>query len=350
MIKLTERLAQNIVDKMMEVVPYNVNIMNSEGIIIGSGDRNRIGKLHEGALKAISSRALVAIYESHGGAKPGINMPIYFNNEIMGVIGISGEPDIVTQFASIVKVTAELLITQEYLFNERRINERIKEEFLYQWAYADSYDEQFSERAASLGIDLNMERVAVVINFRTKRNIMDKLERYVHENEYIIRLTPERICIFMKKDSKLTKRVLLIREELGSNIKIGVGRASRIMGESLGQGLKAIEIGEKLQLIRSIYNYKEIAFVDNLHAHLNKNELMPIISKLEEARGMDLIETLMMYVTLDGDVGEVTETLHIHRNSLNYRLKRIEEMTGKNPRRLMDLMELFSAVLIHKLK
>jgi carbohydrate diacid regulator len=90
MIKLTENLAQNIVDRMMEVIPYNVNLMNNEGVIVGSGDKNRIGQLHQGALKAINDDKLIAVYEAAGGAKPGVNMPIYFNNNIVGVIGISG--------------------------------------------------------------------------------------------------------------------------------------------------------------------------------------------------------------------------------------------------------------------
>ena len=34
MLSLTEEMAQAIVDKMMEVIPYNVNIMNPKGIII----------------------------------------------------------------------------------------------------------------------------------------------------------------------------------------------------------------------------------------------------------------------------------------------------------------------------
>jgi carbohydrate diacid regulator len=350
MIKLTERLAQDIVDKMMDVVPYNVNIMNSEGVIIGSGDKNRIGKLHEGALKAIEGGSLIKVHESQGGSKPGINMPICFKNEVMGVIGISGEPDTVTPFASIVKVTAELLIAQEYLFNERRVNERLKEEFLYQWAYAEGYDENFSERAATIGIDLSVERVAVVIILSSKRNIMDKLERYLSENEYAIRLTPETICIFMRKNSRLVNRVLLIREELGKKVKIGIGSEEKVMAESLRQANKSVEVGEKLKLERNVYDYEEIAFIDSLSTSLKSEGAQKIVKQLEEVKGMDLIQTLMMYVILDGDVGAVTESLHIHRNSLNYRLKRIEEITGKNPRRLLDLLELFSSVIIHRLK
>ncbi|MGL4973132.1 MAG: sugar diacid recognition domain-containing protein, partial [Culicoidibacterales bacterium] len=35
---LTPSLAQEIAEKMMEVVPYNINIMDKNGVILASGD------------------------------------------------------------------------------------------------------------------------------------------------------------------------------------------------------------------------------------------------------------------------------------------------------------------------
>lgn len=53
---LSKELAQSIVNKVMEVIPYNVNIMDEDGVIIGSGDSSRIGSLHEGALEALKNK------------------------------------------------------------------------------------------------------------------------------------------------------------------------------------------------------------------------------------------------------------------------------------------------------
>ncbi|MFD1177618.1 sugar diacid recognition domain-containing protein [Paenibacillus puldeungensis] len=39
MSQLSEKQAQEIVDKMMMDIPYNINIMNDNGIIVGSGKR-----------------------------------------------------------------------------------------------------------------------------------------------------------------------------------------------------------------------------------------------------------------------------------------------------------------------
>lgn len=56
MYKLTHKQAQNIVDKMMKDIPYTINIMDKTGAIIGSGNKERIGTLHHGAVSAIKQK------------------------------------------------------------------------------------------------------------------------------------------------------------------------------------------------------------------------------------------------------------------------------------------------------
>ena len=51
---------------MMDVVPYNINVMDENGVIIGSGDIKRIGNIHEGARKAIESCVINEVYEEEG--------------------------------------------------------------------------------------------------------------------------------------------------------------------------------------------------------------------------------------------------------------------------------------------
>lgn len=51
-----------------------------------------------------------------------------------------------------------------------------------------------------------------------------------------------------------------------------------------------------------------------------------------------------------GNQAEVINKLYIHRNTLKYRLDRIQEITGKNPRVFEDLFYLYTAYILHKLK
>ncbi|WP_420490189.1 helix-turn-helix domain-containing protein [Neobacillus drentensis] len=51
-----------------------------------------------------------------------------------------------------------------------------------------------------------------------------------------------------------------------------------------------------------------------------------------------------------GDMNAISAELHIHRNSLAYRLQKIELLTNKNPKNFIDLFQLFTGYVLHKIK
>lgn len=349
---LTYNFAQQIVDRMMKVIPYNVNIMDHRGVIIASGDSLRVGKVHRGAFEAIERGILIEVYNSSGGAKPGVNMPIYYNNEIVGVIGISGNPKVVGPFAELVKITAELLISQEYTFKEKRMEERLKDEFLHQWAYLNQeYDLVFKERAKVLNINLNIERVAVIV--KSIDSVIspkfDKLRIKISKDEYLIRLNPQTCVMFIKFSNNMEKLIEGI-SSLIDNVYIGIGFKQDIVGLSVKQAFKSIELGERLKPNQYVYNYKEFVLIHRIYEGGDtKKILKPILKLIEEGVGSDLINTLDKYINLNGEINLVAESLHIHRNSLNYRLQKIQDITGKNTKNYLELFQLFSAYTIYKL-
>ncbi|MEF1304961.1 sugar diacid recognition domain-containing protein, partial [Vibrio owensii] len=54
MVILDHTLAQQIVDRTMSIIGHNINVMNAAGTIIGSGDAERIGQKHDGAVLALN--------------------------------------------------------------------------------------------------------------------------------------------------------------------------------------------------------------------------------------------------------------------------------------------------------
>lgn len=52
---LTSELAQEMVERTMHILHQNINVMNADGVIIGSGERKRIGQKHDGARLVLSS-------------------------------------------------------------------------------------------------------------------------------------------------------------------------------------------------------------------------------------------------------------------------------------------------------
>lgn len=108
-------LAQRIVDMLAPVVRQNINLMNSSGIIVASTDTERIGTEHRAALHVLETGQPVVVRKPQDGIpdRPGINLPLIIDGHLTGVIGVTGEPEVVEPLAQVVVLTVELLIEQE---------------------------------------------------------------------------------------------------------------------------------------------------------------------------------------------------------------------------------------------
>lgn len=108
-------LGQRIVDVLAPAVNQHINLMSSAGTIIASTDPERIGTQHRGAAQVLETGRPVIVREPVDGIpdKPGINLPLTIDGQLSGVIGITGDPDVVEPLAQVAVLTVELLIEQE---------------------------------------------------------------------------------------------------------------------------------------------------------------------------------------------------------------------------------------------
>jgi sugar diacid utilization regulator len=63
-------------------------------------------------------------------------------------------------------------------------------------------------------------------------------------------------------------------------------------------------------------------------------------------RGQVLTQTIRAVVEADLNLRVAAERLQVHPNTAQYRLRRIEERTGRNPRRMADLLDLLVAIAL----
>jgi hypothetical protein len=64
----------------------------------------------------------------------------------------------------------------------------------------------------------------------------------------------------------------------------------------------------------------------------------------DRARGGVLTATLRAFADADLNLRLAAERLHVHPNTAQYRLRRVQERTGRNPRRIADLLDLLVAI------
>lgn len=339
--ELHKNLAQKIVLQMMDVVPYNINVMDESGIIIGSGDIKRIGNVHEGAKKAIKDKHINEVYEEEEKMKPGVNEPIIINDKVIGVIGITGHPDEVRRFSKLVRVTAVLLIEQskidEEIQNERLSMQKFYQELTYRKV---KYDDKFKQRAKSYDIDLTKKCQVILVDGNISSNRFITLcQRYSHYSEI-----NNRLVFFITSNHEYTALLESLKKNKDIN-KISIGGKEDIAAISLENAESALELGGKIKPSSLIYYYDELKFFIQL-SNDNKASLTSLMSNLDKAgKKLELIQTIQAYIEENGDINNVANILNIHRNTLNYRLERIRKLTGKNPKNLLDLFELLCGLI-----
>jgi methyl-accepting chemotaxis protein len=97
---------KDLISSISSEIDNNVNIMGDGGEIIASTSVERIGTIHEGAKRIMAGEVpeiAISLEEAQRlqGARPGYNTSIVYEDRVIGVIGISGDPAIVRPIAKI---------------------------------------------------------------------------------------------------------------------------------------------------------------------------------------------------------------------------------------------------------
>lgn len=134
--KIEMSTAREIVTQLAETIGQNINIMDTDGIIIASSDPEREGQMHDGARKLIAEgMPLLAVEDDvqYAGARNGVNLPIVFENELVGTIGITGKVSEVLKYGQIIKRMTEILLLDSRIRERTVIEQKARDRFYDEW-------------------------------------------------------------------------------------------------------------------------------------------------------------------------------------------------------------------------
>ncbi|MED3972120.1 sugar diacid recognition domain-containing protein [Priestia megaterium] len=361
---VTKELAQKIVCRTMEIIDCNINVMNEKGVIIGSGDKNRIDHIHEGALMVLKNGSPYEITQQQAdllrGAKPGVNLPIFFNGEIVGVVGLTGLPEQIRNYGELVRMAAEMIFQEMILIEEIQWDERLKEEVVHQLLRQEEpLDSLFFDRTNRFDINLYLPRVALIITAESRHKVMKRVKKYITNND-LYAMLPDGVVILKSIEagsaSSYAEQLEKQLRASGMVCKLAAGSVQadfKGLHISYQQAKDTLAVGSKLHPEAVFYCYSDyqIPVLLRQSAGFQENhELLHHYEKLKEYdKKKELIETLTVYIEENGEGSTAAKKLFIHRNTLSYRLDKIQDITGKDPRKVKDLLELYVALLLSKI-
>jgi PucR family transcriptional regulator, proline-responsive transcriptional activator len=233
-----------------------------------------------------------------------------------------------------------------------------KEEVLWRLLQHEYGSESQLRHDASL-VKLTLpERFTVAVYSITSpqyKAMLDHLERLVQEftfNTTIYTLKTEYqviLVLYGKEDKPLSSLELArdlgrkVKEQTGEeqfyNFLIGVGKEYTSLYQMRKSFLEASEVIETANFISprpesmprefaqlGIYRYLPALYEKNTSKDYYSDDLLSLI-KNDVKKQTDLLRTLEVYLKNDGKGKQTANELFIHPNTLNYRIKKIQELT-----------------------
>ncbi|WP_153465523.1 CdaR family transcriptional regulator [Sediminibacillus terrae] len=360
---LSEAIAQQIVLEMEKIIERNINIMNETGVIIASKDTERIGSFHEGALKAIQEGETVPIYsdQSHQGAKAGMNMPILFKGALIGVIGITGHPDEISDYAKIIHKMTEVMVKEAYVSQELELEKSARERFVHEWMQRQWTDRRdFMLRAKTLRIDMSTSRQVLLfdlVHVKRKqdsevtrqerlRSIMKEVGDMLGVGEQdILVMWQSNQFVLLKQNAPafFPSRVKESLRRLSSNqveIYCGLGRQHHGMDgtvKSFEEAQQAVFFARQKQ--QSVVVFQELGIesvVFQIPETVKEDFVERFFPVFHDEKQHQLVESVKVFLEHNQSIASASDALFIHKNTLQYRLKKMEQLTGLDPRKFQD--------------
>lgn len=355
---LDSLIAQKLAGKIIKQLGWNINIMNEKGIIIASGDQKRIGDFHEIAYKLIKDKLDVIIVREgdmeYIGVKPGVNMPILHNNQTIGVIGITGNPDEILNFAYVVKMSVETMVEYELYKEQIRKRQNNKNVFMNALLYEEYTN---MDKIATLARDLQYDekhiRLPVYIKMLSGMEAAHALELIKNSSAH------EKQDISMITDSDHILIYKTIPQDMIKNYKITVTQYVQNI-DAVFQWYSKTEkciyyagnIQNRFEHYRQAYHHVcwlekhtqgQNAALYFLSDHILQyiQETVPFEAyerlfsvyrtRIDELGGKVFAETITALYENDMNINRAAEKLYVHRNTVIFRLNKVRDQLGLDP-------------------
>ncbi|MEK4299942.1 PucR family transcriptional regulator [Oceanobacillus sp. FSL W8-0428] len=294
-----------------------------------------------------------------------IAISIWKQNEILGFIWAhTGEKEYSADDLEILKEAVRQV--KKFILQKlpgRRNTEQAYKDFFWQLLTADfvsastiqSYEKQFN---------IKLQDGLAIVVFRFEDEITPQIEKHAYylsetvmQVNTIFRLFDDQdfiLLVRLWKDDDTSDKIYQFISQLQEKISIQLkltsmhGAASQIyhsakdMTQAYEEALQTLSLQKQFpDKLSSCFLYEDLGifqWVDILKEHRQKrhhtNKYIQRLRKYDERQQSNLLYTLEAYLEYDSNVLQTAKALFIHPNTMNYRLKRIHEISKldlKNP-------------------
>jgi len=387
--QLNSALARQVANKANQVLKRDLLIADLSGQILAGSPSH--GFVSEALSAAQTGRATISDFDDRQTKW----WPFVYDERTVAVFGLPLDTGPITQEAiTLLQGLAEVIVYQHFLLDKIQSAERVRADFLRTLLTAASIDSADIHRQADiLQLNLRMAQVVILIHLdgfeaaiRTKhaqlsseeqqlqidsavetintsirdgyKNLKENLVAYLGDDQIILLkgLTGESLTtlntIRQINEKAETAHEIIADLGLAQPITIGVGQYYPDLAglrKSYQDAKLALEVGTRVWGGGRIYHIKQVGMFITLagtsqerKAELAHQILSPLL------RDEQLFKTVQTFLTSGLNLTDAAGKLHIHRNTLIYRLDKTKKLINLDPRHFDDALQIKLGLMFYQ--
>jgi len=281
---------------------------------------------------------------------------------------------------NVVTVTALELVKKKAVAETEK---RLAGDFFDELIASDLYEEEIARRLAFFGLEPQSPHLIVLIDIddadgddaggdRTDAAAQDVKERlHWTVDEFMARRgllgisasRSDSVVVLLQPGKMDAEEVIKLAGELRAviqemvpdvSVSVGIGRPHRQLID-LRQSYYEASYAIKIRRLRGepgvIASFADLGsyglllgLQDTLSLEVFYDSVLGKLQDYDEQNSSDLVNSLACFLEANGHWGDAAEKLYVHRHTLRYRMKRVEEITGRDLDQSQDRMEFWLAL------
>jgi PucR family transcriptional regulator, purine catabolism regulatory protein len=395
-IVLEEKGLQFIISTLSGLVGCSAVLFDFHGLVLCEAAHRRripaalIADLWEQISDKRASRQDFAVDAPQGGGSVQV-YPVVASHRIGAFLAVMKDAGEFSDYDRIilhhvVTVTALELVKKKAVAETEK---RLAGDFFDELIASDLYEEEIARRLAFFGLDPAAEQLVALVDidgFTTPADdLPDKVETIVqdvkerfhwavdeflaqHDLLFISASHGESVVVLVQLGSLGSRDVLTLAGELQATIgrlipeitvSIGIGRPHTTLvdlRQSYYEALYAIQIRKIKGSTSVIASFDDLGsyglllgLQDTVSLEVFYDSVLGKLRAYDEQNASDLVKSLSCFLEANGHWGEAAERLYVHRHTLRYRMKRVEDITGRDLGSSQDRMEFWLALKAREL-
>lgn len=403
---LVQKYAQEIASSTAAIIGHNIIITDVDGKIIGASQSERIGQLHEASLEVARTGAASETTREQArqfrGTLPGVTFPIQnLNGRTVGTMALTGSPDEVRPFGLIVKKQIEILLRERELYVYSSSRESILQDLIHDletFVPGVGNETMLQSRAIELGYDPSLFYIPIVVDLyqfgryalevrrecrdgesgqvemrilNIKKAVLAEMRgifshprtvssvsgnnRFVtlHAVKDADHADPQHEKAALAQVVELSQNLLDRLEDYGLKAAIGIGSPAHSVAAlslSCQEARKALMLGKKFKQRPDVYciaDFRMEDVISTIDAPVRIRFIKGLTGNLRgKSDWPELEKTIRAWCESGFSLVETARRLHIHRNTLIYRLEKIRRLTGEDIHSFRTCFNLYFALLL----